>query len=146
MSRRIVILDSNYIRAFGVCGPITTPTPADDSTILNLINAGHKVYEKLTDGSSKRLTRANFELVTADKIKPADKVEPVVTSVKTSTEEVKVETPALDEGKVFNGVSATTAATLPEKTEEAPDTVATTKAQRRAQKKAKLEAAKDSEE
>lgn len=146
MSRRITVLDSNYIRVFGMSGPITTPISCEDSTIKQLIDAGHKVYEKFADGSSKRLTRADFEIVTADKIKPAAKPKASVASTVKTVATEKVETPAIDEGKVFNGVSATTTAAIPEKEEEdTPDTAALTKAQRRAQKKAKLEAAKEAE-
>lgn len=144
MSRRITVLDSNYIRVFGMSGPITTAISCEDSTIKQLIDAGHKVYERFADGSSKRLTRADFEIVTADKIKPAAKPKASVASTVKTVATEKVETPAIDEGKVFNGVSATTTATIPEKEEE-PDTATLTKAQRRAQKKAKLEAAKEAE-
>lgn len=146
MSRKVTIMDSNYIRAFGMNGPITTPISCEDSTIKQLIDAGHKVYERMADGTSKRLTRADFEIITADKIKPADKPKPVVTKVVENKEPVKVETADVEnEGKAFNGVSATTAATMPEKEEVEPDTAAMTKSQRRAQKKAKLEAAKEAE-
>jgi hypothetical protein len=153
MSKRIVIYDSNYISLFGRCGPLTSPITCEDSTVLQLINAGHKVYEKLPDGSTKRLTRTDFEVVTADKIKatakkteekvdaPVEEEKPVVNT------EAKVEATKLDEGKVFNGLSATTEAVIPEKKEEVEEanSVATSKAQRRAQKKAKLEAAKEAE-
>ena len=146
MSRKITIMDSNYIRAFGMNGPITSAISCEDSTVKQLIDAGHKVYEKLPDGSSKRLTRADFEIITADKIKPADKPKPVVTKVVENKEPVKVETAKVEEeGKAFNGVSATTAATIADKAEPEVDTTAMSKSQRRAQKRAKLEAAKEAE-
>lgn len=147
MLRRIVIMDSNYIRIFGVNGPITTPTQCDDATILALINAGHKVYEKFADGTTKRLSRADFEVVPADQVKPAAKVAQATVKVDVPADQAKVETPVYEEGKVFNGVSATTEAIIPDKIpEETPDTTVSTKAQRKAQKRAKLEAAKEAAE
>lgn len=136
MSKKITILDNNFIRQMGIYGPVTRPSTYDDAFVKKLINDGHAVFEKLDDGTSRRLTLASFDKRPAPAKAPA-KEKPVVTKV----EEVKEEAAPIEVGEVYNGVSETTAPTMPVKEEE-PTPVATTKAQRKAQKKAKLEAKK----
>ena len=149
MNRRIMVYDSNYIRAFGFSGPVTTPVSLNDDTVRQLLNEGHSVYEKLADGSSRRLTKADFEMAIPEPkspVKVATKIQSVATPATTETTTVvEEETSILEEAKVFNGVSATTAPVIPEKTEETPDTTATTKSQRRAQRKARIAAAEAQE-
>ena len=138
--RKITILDSNYIRAFGLNGPIVTPMSVADETIKQLIANGHRVYERLSDGTNKRLTMADMEAHEAKQ--PAKKVAEVK---ETKTEVIVEQTKLEEEGKAFDGLSATTVATMPEKVEEETPVVATTKSQRKAQKKARIEAQKAAE-
>ena len=139
MSRKITVNDSNYLKSFGIYGPITTPMACSDATIRTLLNGGHKVYEVKPDGTSVRLTLADLDSNTttaAVASKPAPK--------KVATETVVETTAEVDEGKVFNGVSATTAATVPE-VESEPSQTTMSKSQKKAQKKAKYEAKKEAE-
>ena len=139
--RKITILDSNYISTFGLNGPIVTPMACTDDSIRRLIASGHQVYEKLADGTSRRLTLADLDAPVAPATpKSAVKVESV------KTEPVVEETKIEEEGKAFDGLSATTSATIPEKVEEEVPAPTLTKAQRRAQKKAKVEAQKEEAE
>ena len=135
MSRRITISDSGFIKIFGSYGPITVPVNCEDSVIKSLISSGHNVYE-VKAGKRKRLTMDDFvDKKAASATKPA--VAPKVVETKVTVEE----TATVDTGKVFNGVTPTTSATVPEVSNE-PSPAVLTKAQKRAQKKAKLEAQK----
>ena len=135
MSRRITVSDSGFIKIFGCYGPITVPVNCEDGVIKSLISSGHNVYE-VKAGKRKRLTMNDF----VDK-KAASVVKPVVAPKVVETKVTVEETATVDTGKVFNGVTPTTSATVPEVANE-PSPAALTKAQKRAQKKAKLEAQK----
>jgi hypothetical protein len=144
MSKKIVIYDSRYIRQFRIYGPIARPSIYDDDVIKKLIADGHSVYERLPDGTDKRLTMKDFEI--PNTTTPAKTVEkPAEKPVATKVTEAVEETPVITSGEVYNGVSETTTPVMPAK-EETTSTTSMTKAQRRAQKKAKLEAAKETEE
>lgn len=138
MSRRITISDSGFIKTFGCYGPITVPVNCEDGVIKSLISGGHNVYE-VKAGKRKRLTMNDFvDNKAASVVKPA--VAPKVVETKVSVEE----TATVDTGKVFNGVTPTTSATVPEVAND-PSPVTLTKAQKKAQKRAKLEAQKAAE-
>ena len=120
-------------------GPITRPTIYDDAIVKRLVYEGHSVYERLNDGTNKRLTRADYETAEAT----TNTVEvPEVKPVSVKTEVIEDVVAPIDGGKVFTGVSATTAPVMPEKEDNTPSTASLTKAQRKAQKKARLEAAR----
>ena len=143
MSKKIVILDSRFIRQFRIYVPVTRPTIYGDDVIKKLIADGHSVYERLNDGSNKRLSMKDFE----DEVKPVVKADPkpAAKPVETKVTETVEEAPIAG-GEVFNGVSETSTPVMPAKEETEPAATTMTKAQRKAQKKAKLEAAKETEE
>lgn len=149
MNRRIIILDNNYIRVFGVHGPITTPTYYDDSVVRKILADGHRVYERLADGTTKRLTLADLDKAEASAPAPvAAKPAPKKAAEKPVTKkETVVEEPAPIETteKVFDGMTEKSAPVLPEKTDIEPTAATTSKSQRKAQKKARYEAQKAAE-
>ena len=144
MSKKIVMLDSKFIRQVRVYGPIPRPSIYSDDVIKSLIADGHSVYEKLADGSIKQLTLDDFAIKVTSSTKPVE-VKEEVKPVEVKKEVVE-ETSTIDGGEVFNGLSETSAPVMPVKEDAEPSTATMTKAQRKAQKKAKLEAAKEAEE
>lgn len=143
MSKKIIIVDNRFIRQMGIYGPISRPTVYEDSFVKKLVADGHAVYECLADGGSKRLSLDDFAPKPAP-VRPEHKPAPKPVEVK--VEKVVEEPAPIENGEAFNGVSETTAPTMPakEEPEEAP-VATTTKAQRKANKKAKLEAKKAEE-